>query len=62
MKPNLRNDKIRENMSGQDIILNMLEIANYLSRQEGNMNQIDVQIKNLNIHFEVWKDDSENNM
>ena len=62
MKPNLRNDKIRENMSDQDIILNMLEIANYLSRQDGDMNQIDVNIKNLNMHFEVRMDNSENNI
>ena len=48
-------------MSDQDIILNMLEIANYLSRQEGDMNQIDVQIENLNMHFEVSMDNSENN-
>ena len=54
--------KIRENMSDQDIILNMLEIANYLSRQDGTINQIDVNIKNMNMHFEVYKDDSENNM
>ena len=66
MKPDLRNDKnmekIRENMSDQDIILNMLEIANYLSRQDGDMNQIDVNIKNLNMHFEVRMDNSENNL
>ena len=55
-------EKIRENMSDQDIILNMLEIANYLNRQEGNINQIDVKIKNMNMHFEAWIDDSENNM
>ena len=54
MKPDLR-----ENMSDQDIILNMLEIANYLSRQDGDMNQIDVNIKNLNMHFEVRMDNSE---
>ena len=66
MKPDLRNDKnmekIRENMSDQDIILNMLEIVNYLSRQDGDMNQIDVNIKNLNMHFEVRMDNSENNL
>ena len=49
MKPNIINDKI----SDQDIIFNMLEIANYLSRQDGDMNQIDVKIKNLNMRFEV---------
>lgn len=55
-------EKIRENMSKQDIIINMLEIANYLSKQEGDVNQIDVTIKNLNMHFEACMDDSEHDM
>lgn len=55
-------EKIRENMSKQDIIINMLEIANYLSKQEGGVNQIDVTVKNLNMHFEAWMDDLENDM
>lgn len=55
-------EKIRENMSKQDIIINMLEIANHLSKQEGDVNQIDVKVKNLNMHFEAWMDDSENDM
>lgn len=54
--------KIRENMSKQDIIINMLEIANHLSKQKGDVNQIDVKVKNLNMHFEAWMDDSENDM
>lgn len=49
-------------MSKQDIIINMLEIANYLSKQEGDVNQIDVTIKNLNMHFEACMDDSEHGM
>ena len=52
-------EKIRENMSKQDIIINMLEIANYLSKQEDGVNQIDVKVKNLNMHFEAWMDDAE---
>lgn len=48
-------EKIRENMSKQDIIINMLEIANYLSEQEDGVNQIDITIKNLNMHFEAWR-------
>jgi hypothetical protein len=55
-------EKIRENMSKQDIIINMLEIANHLSKQEGDVNQIDVKVKNLNMHFEAWMDDTENDM
>ncbi len=54
--------KIRENMSKQDIIINMLEIANYLSEQEDGVNQIDITVKNLNMHFEAWMGDSENDM
>ena len=54
-------EEIRENMSKEDIIINMLEIANYLSKQEGDVNQIDITIKNLNMHFEAWMD-SENDM
>lgn len=50
-------EKIRENMSKQDIIINMLEIANHLSKQKG-----DVKVKNLNMHFEAWMDDLENDM
>ena len=52
-------EKIRENMSKEDIIINMLEIANYLSKQEGDVNQIDITIKNLNMHFEAWLDEAE---
>ena len=52
-------EEIRENMSKEDIIINMLEIANYLSKQEGDVNQIDITIKNLNMHFEAWMDDAE---
>lgn len=42
--------------------INMLEIANHLSKQKGDVNQIDVKVKNLNMHFEAWMDDSENDM
>ena len=52
-------EEIRENMSKEDIIINMLEIANYLSKQEGDVNQIDITIKNLNMRFEAWTDDAE---
>lgn len=55
-------EKIRENMSKEDIIINMLEIANYLSEQEDGVSQIDVTIKNLNMHFEASMGDSENDM
>ena len=59
MKGQKTMEKIRGNMSKEDIIINMLEIANYLSKQEGDVNQIDITIKNLNMHFEAWMDDAE---
>lgn len=55
-------EKIRENMSKQDIIINMLEIANYLGKQKDGVNQIDINIKNLHMHFEAWMNDTENDM
>lgn len=44
-------EKIRENMSKQDIIINMLEIANHLSKQKGDVNQIDVKVKKSEYAF-----------
>ena len=55
-------EEIRTNLSKEDIIIDMLEIANYLRKQEGDVNQIDITIKNLNMTFEAWMDDSENDM
>ena len=52
-------EEIKTNLSKEDIIINMLEIANYLSKQEGDVNQIVITIKNLNMHFEAWMDDAE---
>lgn len=51
--------EIREDMSKQDIIINMLEIANHLSKQEGDVNQIDVKVKNLNMQFKAWRDEKQ---
>ena len=55
-------EKIRENMSKEDVVQNMLEIAFYLAQQGKDVNEIDVKVKDLNMHFEAWMDDSEIDM
>ena len=55
-------EKIRENMSKEDVVHNMLEIAFYLAQQGKDVNEIDVKVKDLNMHFEAWMDDSEIDM
>ena len=55
-------EKIRENMSKEDVVHNMLEIAFYLAQWDKDAHEIDVKVKNLNMHFEAWMDDSENDM
>ena len=52
-------EKIIENMSKEDVVHNMLEIAFYLAQQGKDVNEIDVKVKDLNMHFEAWMDDSE---
>lgn len=51
--------KIRGNMSKEDVVHNMLEIAFYLAQLDKDANEIDVKVKNLNMHFETWMDDAE---
>lgn len=51
--------EIRTNMSEEDIVNNMLEIAFYLAKQDEDVNEIDVKVKDLNMHFEVWDDKEE---
>ena len=55
-------EKIRENMSKEDAVHNMLEIAFYLAQQGKDVHEIDVKVKNLNMRFEAWMDDSEIDM
>lgn len=54
-------EEIRENMSKEDVIYNMLELANHLAKQN-NAHEIDVKVENLNMRFEAWMDDSEIDM
>ena len=52
-------EEIRTNMSREDVVHNMLEIALYLAQWDKNAHEIDVKVKNLNMRFEVWMDDTE---
>ena len=52
-------EKIRENMSKEDVVHNMLEIVFYLAQQGKDVNEIDVKVKDLNMHFEAWMDEAE---
>ena len=52
-------EEIRTNMSKEDVVHNMLEIAFYLAQQGKDVNEIDVNVKNLNMRFEVWMDKTE---
>lgn len=46
-----------KNMTKEEITQNLLEVALYLSLKEEGMNDVEVKIKNLNIHLEIWTDE-----
>ena len=52
-------EEIRTNMSKEDVVHNMLEIALYLAQQGKDVNEIDVKVKDLNMHFRAWNDETE---
>ena len=52
-------EEIRTNLSKEDAVHNMLEIALYLAQQDKDAHEIDVKVKNLNMHFEAWMDETE---
>ena len=52
-------EEIRTNMSKEDVVHNMLEIALYLSQWDKDAHEIDVKVKNLNMRFETWMDKTE---
>ena len=52
-------EEIRTNLSKEDVVHNMLEIAFYLAQQGKDVNEIDAKVKNLNMHFEAWMDETE---
>ena len=55
-------EEIRTNLSKEDVVHNMLEIAFYLAQWDKDAHDIDVKVKDLNMHFEAWMDDSEIDM
>ena len=52
-------EEIRTNLSKEDVVHNMLEIAFYLAQRGEDVNEIDAKVKNLNMHFEAWMDKTE---
>ena len=52
-------EEIRTNMSKEDVVHNMLEIALYLAQWDKNAHEIDIKVKNLNMRFEAWTYDTE---
>ena len=54
-------DDIRTNLSQEDVVRNMLEIAFYLAQWDKDAHEIDVKVKNLNTRLEAWMD-SDNDM
>ena len=52
-------EEIRTNLSKEDVVHNMLEIAFYLAQWGKDVNEIDVKVKNLNMRFEAWMDKTE---
>ena len=52
-------EEIKTNMSKEDVVRNMLEIAFYLAQWGEDVNEIDAKVKNLNMHFEAWMDKTE---
>ena len=52
-------EEIRTNLSKEDVVHNMLEIAFYLAQRSEDVNGIDAKVKNLNMHFEAWTDKTE---
>lgn len=52
-------EEIRTNLSKEDVLHNMLEIVGYLLEQEEEADEIEVKVKDLNMQFKVWTDDTE---
>lgn len=52
-------DEIRTNLSKEDILHNMLELVGYLVEQKEEADEIEVKVKDLNMQFKAWRDDTE---
>ena len=54
---------IRTDLTNQDVVNNMLELAVYLAKQESDANIIDITIdkngKSLHMHFKAYTEESE---
>lgn len=52
-------EEIRTNLSKEDILHNMLELVGYLVEQEEEVDEIEVKVKDLNMQFKAWRDETE---
>lgn len=51
--------EIRTNLSKEDVLHNMLELVGYLVEQEEEVDEIEVKVKDLNMQFKAWRDETE---
>lgn len=52
-------EEIRTNLSKEDVLHNMLELVGYLVEQQEEVDEIEVKVKDLNMQFKAWTDDTE---
>nr|DAM23013.1 MAG TPA: hypothetical protein [Bacteriophage sp.] len=52
-------EEIRTNLSKEDILHNMLELVCYLVEQQEEVDEIEVKVKDLNMQFKAWRDETE---
>ena len=52
-------EEIRTNMSKEDVVRNMLELAGHLVEQEEEVDEIEVKVKDLNMYFKAWRDEKQ---
>lgn len=52
-------EEIRTNLSKEDILHNMLELVGYLVEQQEEVDEIEVKVKDLNMQFKAWRDETE---
>lgn len=52
-------EEIRTNMSKEDVVRNMLELAGHLVEQEEDVDEIEVKVKDLNMQFKAWRDEKQ---
>lgn len=51
--------EIRTNLSKEDILHNMLELVCYLVEQQEEVDEIEIKVKDLNMQFKAWRDETE---